>query len=222
MQSPIKSKSLLYALCLSLILGLTACQPPQEWDEAPESESQPSVEPPELTGIEIETRDDGLVYEVGSDTPFTGEVVMEDEYALDVHGKPDRRVRKPFTDGKLDGVQVRYFPSGNVVEERTFEMGVPRFSVGYYSNGQKKLEKPLNENNLGEGPYFRWHSNGQLQTEGAFNEHQRFHGEFKEYDEDGNLVGHYIWDNQTIAEIIFESPEQREHRLEHYGEVDGE
>jgi len=204
-----------------ILFTLSACHPPEEWTQREEKQERSGTELPELTNIEIEVREDGLVVEKGTEVPFTGTLVVPDKVAEE-EGKPGRRMSVPYQDGRMHGVRVKYFPSGRVVEERVYEHGVPKSSLSYFSSGAKKYEISLNAEDKGEGPYRRWHENGQLQSEGTFNANERFQGEFKEYDTEGNLIGHYIWEDQKILQILFESEEQKANRLERYGKVEGE
>jgi hypothetical protein len=59
----------------------------------------------------------------------------------------------------------------------------------------------------------RWHDNGVIQAESTFDEQERFHGLEKDYDREGNLIGHYRNVHGVLTEIIFETPEMKQERL---------
>lgn len=203
---------------LAAVLGLTACQPPADWEERLSDEKvESAAQAPEIDEITLEKRDDGLFYAKGADKPFTGTDVEPDKVKAEEEGRMGFVVATPYVDGKVHGDKTTYYPSGPMQEERTYEHGVPKSSVVYFpesSGGGIKVKVNLNAADKAEGLYQRWHPNGQLHTEGHLDADERFHGEFKEYDEDGQLQAHYQWEHQKLVEVIFETPEQKQLRLE--------
>lgn len=164
----------------------------------------------ELKEVIVEIRADNLAYLSGAPGPFTGD-------AIELHYDrlpPSIARRTPHLNGLKHGVVTSFTSGGKLREERRFENGRPISSNVHHGNGQKKIEVRLNEKNLAEGPYRRWHDNGVLQAESDFDADERFHGEEKDYDRNGNLVGHYRNNHGVLVEVIFETPEMKAERLE--------
>jgi hypothetical protein len=192
-------------------------------DSRPAAETQPAKtgrkdrpQTPPAVAVPVETRADGLAYRPGESTPFTGEAV---ELHPDVTPAAVLR-RIPYVNGKKHGSVTRWTPKGKMIEDRVYDHGLPKRCTNYHSNGQKKIEVILNAHDKAEGPYFRWHDNGVLQVESGFDSEERFHGEEKIYDRQGNLVGHYRNEHGKFMEIIFETPEEKEHRLAHWAALE--
>lgn len=210
---------------LPVFLGFVACQPSPDWEKdanrAAKSESG-KLEVPALDTIKTEKRADGLVYEVGKDTPFTGKdvelLVIEDP----VQGKKEFVNVTPYSNGKIHGAKETYFSNGRVREARVYDNGIAKESTVYFSSGAKKIYVKLNAKDVAEGEYKRWHENGQLHTDGAHDADERFQGEFKEWDDKGQMTGHYLWEHGKLLKAMFESPEQKEKRLKSYGKMEGE
>jgi len=199
------------------VLALTQCDRPAG---SPTSElkkpkrgqlaAEPAVE------VSVEIRSDGLAYRPGEVSPFTGE-------AVELHPGLSPAVamrRVPYVDGKKHGSVTRWTPKGKMIEDRQYENGVPKQCFTYHSNGQKKIHVLLNAQDKAEGPYFRWHDNGVLQVESGFDAEERFHGEEKIYDREGRLAGHYRNEHGVFKEVIFETPEEKEHRLAHWAALE--
>lgn len=186
---------------------LATCSPPEE------SAGAPKRKIPILEEVKVEVRDDGLAYLPGAAAPFTGDAIE-----LHYDRTPPRLAKcTPYREGKVDGVVVTYTSGGKLRQERTYKMGRPVSSIVYHPNGQKKIEAGLNERDLAEGPYRRWHDNGVLEAEATFDANERFHGEEKDYDREGKLVGHYRKEHGKLVEVIFETPETKAARIEKWG-----
>lgn len=162
------------------------------------------------TFVRVEVRPDGLAYSPESSSPFTGDAV---ELHMD-RNPPTIAKRIPYVAGKKHGAVTSYTPGGRKREERRYENGRPVSSDVYYSNGKKKIEVLLNEKDLAEGPYKRWHDNGALEAEATFDADELFHGIEKDYDREGKLVGHYRKEHGVLVEVIFETPEMTKVRFE--------
>ena len=211
--SPLLTASLL----LSISPWLTQCDTgaPSTKASAPSAKKSRPPAPPAVA-VPVEVKADGLAYRPGDPTPFTGEAI---ELHPDITpGVVMRRI--PYVDGKKHGSVTRWTPKGKMIEDRKYENGVPKSCVNYHSNGQKKIEVVLNAHDKAEGPYFRWHDNGVLQVESGFDSEERFHGEEKIYNREGKLVGHYRNEHGKFMEIIFETPEEKEHRLAHWAALE--
>lgn len=210
---------------LAAAILFSSCQPQPDWKDESERAAKSKkggLEAPAIDQIKLEKRADGLMYEAGAEKPFTG----KDVEPLLAGDPPQPRegfaVVTPYVDGKIDGAKETYFPSGRLREARIYEKGIAKESTVYFPSGKKKLFAKLNAKDVAEGEYKRWHENGQLHTEGAHDENERFQGEFKEYDEEGKLTGHYLWESGVLKKIFFETPAQKEDRLKSYGKLEGE
>jgi hypothetical protein len=212
-------------LFLPLVALFAGCQPSPKWEAEAERASKSEggkLSAPAIDQITLEKRPDGLMYEPGAEKPFTGKDV---EPLLEGNPPQPREgfsVVTPYVDGKIHGAKESYFPSGRLREARVYENGIARQSTVYFPSGAKKIFVKLNAKDVAEGEYKRWHENGQLHTDGAHNENERFQGEFKEYDAEGKLTGHYLWEAGVLKKIFFESPAQKEERLKKYGKMEGE
>jgi hypothetical protein len=201
----IRRTSLLLAACI-----LSACSPREKAGDAANSAKQHL---PRLQEVKVEVRADGLAYLPGATAPFTGDAIT-----LHYERTPPRLyIRTPYRDGKLDGVKATYTVGGKLREERTYKMGRPLTCVVYHGNGQKKLDLQLNNRDLGEGPYHRWHDNGALEAESLLDANERLHGEEKDYDREGKLVAHYRNEHGKLVEVIFETPQVKADRIAKWG-----
>jgi hypothetical protein len=196
------------------LLWIAACMMPACSPREKAGESSPSKHHlPLLQEVKVEVRADGLAYLPGASVPFTGDAI-----ALHFERTPPRLyIRTPYRDGKLDGVKATYTVGGKLREERSYKMGRPLTCVVYYGNGQKKLELQLNERDMGEGPYRRWHDNGVLEAESLLDANERLHGEEKDYDREGKLVAHYRNDHGILVEVMFETPQVKAERIAKWG-----
>lgn len=212
-------------LAVPATVFLLSCQPQPSWEadaERATKSEKGGLEAPAIDQLTLEKRADGLVYAPGEEKPFTG----KDVEPLLAGDPPQPRegfaVVTPYVDGKIHGAKETFFPSGRLREARIYENGIAKESTVYFPSGKKKLFAKLNAKDVAEGEYKRWHENGQLHTEGAHDEDEKFEGEFKEYDEQGKLTGHYLWDSGVLKKIFFETPAQKEDRLKSYGKIEGE
>lgn len=208
---------LLAFLGLATALCLVQCDSGEKSAKtSPSSSKAAKNQPPPAVPVPVELRADGLAYQPGQSSPFTGEAI---ELNPDITPAVVLR-RIPYVDGKKHGAVTRWSPKGRILEERRYEHGVPKSCINYHSNGEKKIQTILNAQDKAEGPYFRWHDNGILQVESAFDTEERFHGEEKLYDRDGQLVGHYRNEHGKMVQIIFETPEEKVRRLAHWAELE--
>ena len=82
---------------------------------------------------ELEIRE-GIRYLKGSDTPYTGK-------SFNLHTTLQKWQEENYKDGKLDGLQVYWYKSGQKRKE------------AYYKNGKQ------------DGPSMTWHENGEKSSE---------------------------------------------------------
>ena len=198
--------SQLLPLTICLVVFSSCGDARRDASDAEKSSRKPRVP---LTELKVEIRSDGLSYLPGATQPFTGD-------AIELHSDripPPLAKRTPYVNGRKHGVVTTHTSGGKLREERSYVHGRPVSSMVYHGNGQKKIEVRLNEKDLAEGPYKRWHDNGALQAESTFDSEERFHGEEKDYDREGKLVGHYRSVHGQLVEIVFETPEMKSERL---------
>jgi antitoxin component YwqK of YwqJK toxin-antitoxin module len=182
---------------------LPGCKEERKSASGQTSKSSPGQE------VKVEVRADGLAYLPGATQPFTGDAIE-----IHLNRTPARVARRiPYLNGLKHGKVSTYSPGRRLKEERTYDMGRPVSSDVFHINGKKKFAVFLNDKDMAEGPYKRWHDNGVLQAECTFDANERFHGEEKDYDTEGKLIGHYRLEHGNLLEIIFETPEMKAERI---------
>lgn len=207
-------------VCSSLVaVVLCGCGVEKSTTEKLEVDDLPLVAPA-IDEITLEEGADGLMVEVGKDKAFSGVDIEPEEEPDGEGGTKDFIVETPYSKGVIDGVKRTYFSGGAIRENRTYKKGVPVQVETYYSDGSKKFSGQLNSEDRVEGATQRLAKDGTVLGEGSYDANEKHHGVWKEYDESGERVGEYLWDHGKIKKIIFETPEQIERRLHHYGEVE--
>lgn len=194
---------------LAAALTFTACEPDADAKSSGKKKSGASSGLPVYQELKVEVREDGLAYAPGEKAPFTG-----DSIELHYERTPPRLAKRaPYQNGRLHGVVTTFSPGGKLKQERTYDQGKPIMLVVYHGNGQKKIQENLNAKDKGEGPIQLWHDNGVIWAEAHLDANSLFHGDEKIYDREGKLAGHYRKDRGRLAEIYFETPEERAHRI---------
>jgi len=148
-----------------------------------------------------------LVYEVGSNTPFSGSVV-----STRYDGSTD--YEEQYVDGKLHGRRTAWDRLGNKISETTFANGAKTgpetfwydngqvMAVTYFvkggrhgqflrwcRNGQKRYERSY-ANNMMDGLQVDWYANGQKRSEGIYVDDRRG-DRFTRWYENGRLWSDY-------------------------------
>lgn len=200
-------KSLLVAAPLFVLVSVVLVSCDREPDQVSKPKKKTLLPAQE---VKVEVRADGLAYLPGTDAPFTGDAI---EVHAD-HQPPTVKKRIPHLNGRKHGEVTTYTPKGRIREVRKYEHGRPLSSDVYHTNGQKKIAVLLNEKDLAEGPYRRWHDNGVLESECHFDSEERFHGVEKDYDREGKLVAEYRKEHGKLVEIIFETPAMKAIRIQ--------
>jgi len=96
----------------------------------------------------------GLVYEVNSQTPFTGSV-------LGYYENGQLKEKGNIKDGKLDGLVERYYENGQLKEKGNIKDGMrDGLYESYYENGQLKEKRNYKEDQL-HGLWEYYYENGQ-------------------------------------------------------------
>jgi antitoxin component YwqK of YwqJK toxin-antitoxin module len=73
-----------------------------------------------------------------------------------------------YVAGKMDGVQITYYPSGKVTEEITYVMGVKQGDNLYYSPEGVVLKKLIYHDNELHGPAEYYDANGNVTIKGHY------------------------------------------------------
>ena len=77
----------------------------------------------------------GLRYEINSETPFTGVVVVSK------YENGQKAQETTYKDGKLEGLVTKWHENGQKEEETTYKDGkIEGLSTAWYDNGQKRSE----------------------------------------------------------------------------------
>lgn len=93
-----------------------------------------------------------------------------------------------FTDNRKVGKWKKYFPSGNVDSEITYENGRPNgYYINYYDNG-KVQEEGMWVNNKPVGTFKRFHENGVISQEFNYNKTGKKEGDQKWFYENGKVM----------------------------------
>ena len=99
------------------------------------------AKPEGVNGEEIEVRK-GIIYLMGSDTPYTGKY-----FQLYESGK--KEVETNFKDGKMDGLEVWWYSNGQKQRETNYKDGkLDGLDAQYYENGQKECEETYKDGKL--------------------------------------------------------------------------
>ena len=147
---------------------------------------------------------DGLVYEINSQTPYSG------NYFQQFPG--GSKERGSYQDGKATGIWEIHHENGQLESRGTYEDGE---RVGtwenYHSNGQF-ASKQLYENGKKVGVSESYHNNGQLKERGTY-EDGKMVGTWKNYFRSGKLKSETIYkDGEEVSwEIWTEKGELMSH-----------
>ena len=140
---------------------------------------------PELKGVsveEIEPRE-GLAYVKGSDAPYTGKV-----FGLYENGQ---KWEDNYKDGKVDGLQVLWYESGQKESEINYKDGKKDgLFLGWHENGQKMAELNSKDGKV-EGLQTHWHSNGSLKSQSNYKDGLLVEGSIKYWNSKGEPVDTY-------------------------------
>jgi antitoxin component YwqK of YwqJK toxin-antitoxin module len=97
------------------------------------------------------------------------------------------RIRESYSNGKLDGVTRRYYPSGEISEEVEWKQNVKEGPWNqYYENGVPRLSGHY-KNGLLHGSYEVYFSNNAVKIKGTYVEN-RSHGTWSFYNEQGEEI----------------------------------
>ena len=151
------------------------------------------------TNTPLEQREDGLVYKINGDSPYTGE---HHTYFESGQKKEESQV----LEGQFHGSFVVYFENGNKKEVGSREAGILHGAyTTWFENGNKKQEVNLVKN-IFDGPYRIYFENGQLNETGTY-EKGNLHGQIIFWDEEGNFTESRTYENGELLETSTTPPE---------------
>jgi len=136
----------------------------------------------------LELREDGLLYEIGEDEPFTG--IRIKYYSKDERESDDGEFKKyeiHYKDGLKDGSFVSYHPNG-------IQMNKGRFEV-------------IDNESVKVGTFIAWRKNGTLEFEKNF-ENGELHGSYVKYH------NHWVGGKSDDSEPVNQSEEEAKRKYE--------
>ncbi len=197
------------SLTLFVTLSFTACKPPEGWTTEGSSNSLNPV-------VELEIRD-GVAFAKDSDKPFSGE-------HLEYYSSDAEKVETATTyvDGLKSGPEAHYRKNGMISREYGYHEGVARYVLIRYDSGLVKMisfyqneTDPAAEQFI--GPHVRFHENGFPSTNGIWAaDHKQWNKRFMQWDESGEVLGDYLFDDGKLSDIYFETDAQKKDRKERY------
>lgn len=201
----------LFFLSLTLVVALTftACKPPEGWTT---DGSAKSVKP----AVELEFRD-GVAFEKDDEKPFSGEHIKF--YSSDAEKV---ETATTYVDGLKSGPEVHYRTNGMISREYGYHEGVARYVLVRYDSGLAKMisfykdeTDPTAEQFI--GPHVRFHENGFPGTNGIWAaDHKQWDKRFMQWDENGELLGDYLFDAGKLSDVYFETKDQEIDRKKRY------
>ena len=131
-----------------------------------------------VDGSKVVVRD-GLVYEINSETPFTGDVVSKYENG-------QKEAEGTFKDGKAEGLATWWAENGQKRGEGTWKDGkLEGLLTQWHENWQKRQEGTYKDGKP-EGLLTRWRKNGQKLSETTYKDGKKV-SETK-WDKEGNEI----------------------------------
>jgi antitoxin component YwqK of YwqJK toxin-antitoxin module len=140
----------------------------------------------------IEIKEDGLIYKVGRDNPFTGRIIDTVENKIVEYDVVEGLKNGEFRISSIEGIVTI---KGNVEDN----MNIGEWNY-FYSNGQLESKGYFN-NDLPEGKWVWFHLNGNLKETGTFVDGVKI-GRWYQYNSEGNLVLIIYYDFGEIIEEV--------------------
>ena len=110
------------------------------------------------------------------------------------------RIRESYSDGKLEGVTRRYYPSGEISEEVEWKQNVKEGPWNqYYENGAPRLSGHY-KNGMLHGSYEIYFSNSTIKIRGTYLE-DKSHGTWSFYNEEGEEIYALEYINGVPADL---------------------
>tara|TARA_B100000029_G_scaffold268561_1_gene264023 strand:- start:296 stop:1867 length:1572 start_codon:yes stop_codon:yes gene_type:complete len=145
-----------------------------------------------FTNTPLEKKEDGLMYIVNKDSPYTGINCLY----YDSGAKKEVSI---IVEGRAHGAMTIWHENGNKKEYMNFEHGVPHGLYNtWYENGNKEKEVIL-VNNLFEGTYVIYHENGKPSETGAY-VNSKLQGQVIFWDEKGNFIKSKIFEDNKVTQ----------------------
>ena len=145
------------------------------------------------TSTPLEQREDGLIYMINEDSPYTG-------VNCSYYDSGAKQEVSNVAEGRAHGSYKTWYENGNKKEHINLEHGVPNGSYKtWYENGSKEKEVIL-VNNLYEGTYVLYYENGKPSETGTY-VNSKLQGQVIFWDEKGSFTKSAIFeDNKVIQE----------------------
>lgn len=105
--------------------------------------------------------------------------------------------KETYVDGKLDGIQITYYPNGKVTEEIAYVQGVKQGDNKYYSPDGILLKKLIYHNDKLHGPAEYYDVNGNVTIKGYY-KHGMKHG-----------LWQYFKDGKVAVEETYPKPQKK-------------
>ena len=119
----------------------------------------------------------GLLYEVNSDKPFSGEGVS-------YYSNGQKKSEGTFKDGGYDGKWTYWYENGQIRSEETYKDGKEDGKwTRWHENGQKRSEGTYKDGER-DRKWTDWYKNGQKKWEGTYKDGKWIKRTW--WDEDGN------------------------------------
>lgn len=133
---------------------------------------------------------DSMMYEVNSDSPFSG---------LGVEKSPNEQYRKKisFRNGKKDGESIEYYQNGQIKTRIEYTNGVEDgISEFYFENGQLEKKAEYKDGEL-NGVYEKYYENGNPMAKAQYQMGTQ-NGEYIEYFSNGQIAESTMYVNGKI------------------------
>jgi antitoxin component YwqK of YwqJK toxin-antitoxin module len=116
-------------------------------------------------------------------------------YVLEKYSNGQKAAKNAYFNGKLEGVQQKWFENGAVMEVRHYaENRKIGTHEGWYANGQKRFEYFI-EKDIPIKTHREWFANGQLYSLTNYDANGQPEGEQKMWFENGQIKSNYLIKN---------------------------
>ena len=147
----------------------------------------------------LEQREDGLIYKIDEDSPYTG---VNHTY----YENGQKKEESHAVEGRPEGSHTTWYENGKKKTQGNLEQGLPHGPyTTWYENGNKEQELNFVKN-IYEGVYVLYFENGQPSETGTY-EKGNLHGQIIFWDEEGNFTESRIYENGELLETSTTPPE---------------
>ena len=145
-----------------------------------------------FTNTPLEQREDGLIYMINEDSPYTG-------VNCSYYESGAKQVVSNAVEGRAHGSFETWYENGNKKERFNLEHGLPHGAyTTWYENGSKEKEVNL-VNNLFEGAYVLYYENGKPSETGTY-ANGKLQGQTIFWDEEGNFTKSTIFEDNKVIQ----------------------